>query len=223
MTSSLNARSVLARLSGVLRTRRGATVAALAAFALLVTGLSQATHRSNTAARGGASVPLLSAAPQSTPSPAVSASRPPAASPTQGNDGPGSDNNPASNTGGFTQATITAGPTDPREAAINFLVKYLNTSGSPGMWRDSVKPYVTPALAVQIDGADPTRVPVGIVNQPTAVAVPVGDSQVAVTVNLIVDQYHPSKVVDILTVTLDGSTHRWLAAQLDATRPGGAT
>ncbi|MGI5236464.1 hypothetical protein [Dactylosporangium sp. CA-139066] len=110
-------------------------------------------------------------------------------------------------------ADITAGPIEAREAAVDLLVKILNTQGkSPEQWRAGFRPLVTDELAAELADADPAKVPVGRVGDQIAVA-PAGDELVTVTIPIV--SASGQTLVATAKVTLTGAGHRWLGSQLD--------
>jgi hypothetical protein len=110
------------------------------------------------------------------------------------------------------QPHITAGPTDPREAAIGFVAALLNTYGkTPEQWRAGFADKATPQLRDLYATVDPSTVPdVGRIATPVTATV-IGDAVVTVTI--------PATNGATITVTMVGATHRWLAAQVEYTGP----
>jgi hypothetical protein len=113
-------------------------------------------------------------------------------------------------------AVITAGPAAANEAAIQTVVKLLNTQGkTPPAWRASLRPYVSDDLYAQLADADPTTVPLGRVDDGKVTSATAGDGLVQVQVP-VVDT--TSKIVATIRVTLSSGTGRWLATELDVER-----
>lgn len=115
-------------------------------------------------------------------------------------------------------AVIAAGPTDPKEAAIQVVVKLLNTIGrSDEQWRAGLRPYVSDALFAELADADPTSVPAGRVDDGRVKAASAGDELVQVSVPVVGSGDSPRPVATI-RVTLSGTSHRWVATELDVER-----
>jgi hypothetical protein len=145
------------------------------------------------------------------PAPSPAATSPPSPSSNTDNDGDAGSNPPAG-------ASITAGPADPRDAALAFTEALLNTYGKNApQWRAGFEdnpdgsPRVTPQLRDLYATVDPSAVPdVGQLTRPIT-ATAIGDAVVTVTL--------PTTRGATITVTMVGATGRWLAAQVDYTGP----
>jgi hypothetical protein len=122
------------------------------------------------------------------------------------------DNDGDPGTNPFIRATITAGPADPRDAAVAFVAALLNTlAKTPEQWRAGFADKVTPQLRDLYATVDPSAVPsVGRIDSPVTATV-IGDA--VVTVRL------PVTNGGTITVTMLGATHRWLVSQVDYTGP----
>jgi len=115
-------------------------------------------------------------------------------------------------------ATINAGPAQPKEAAIQFMVKYLNTQGKTAtQWRAGFRPLVTAELAEQLAVVEPERIPAGQVADNKVTAVLIGDALQLVTVPLLAGLQ--DQVVATVRVTLTGTSGRWLVSDLDLEIP----
>ncbi|HLL69059.1 MAG TPA: hypothetical protein VK453_25590 [Micromonosporaceae bacterium] len=107
-------------------------------------------------------------------------------------------------------AVITTGETDPKEAALNFLTKYLNTQNqSPQGWRDSFMPLVSAEYQATLAELQPEDVGVTRVGTPTR-AYSGGDRLFVVEV--------PAATGGTITVTLNGSSGQWLVSDLSRSR-----
>jgi hypothetical protein len=109
-------------------------------------------------------------------------------------------------------ATITAGPTDPREATLALLAALLNTyNKTPEQWRAGFADKITPQLRDLYADVDPSAVPnVGTLATPVLATI-VGDA--------VVDVRAPTSGGGTFTVTMVGGSHRWLGSQIDYARP----
>jgi hypothetical protein len=109
-------------------------------------------------------------------------------------------------------ATITAGPTDPREAALALLAALLNTyNKTPQQWRAGFADTITPQLRDLYANVDPSAVPNVATLATPVVATIVGDA--------VVDVRVPTSGGGTFTVTMVGGSHRWLGSQIDYARP----
>ena len=185
-------------------------VAALIAAVVTVTALAS-RH-----AGGGPVGAPRAASPTVSSSAGYSAASPsPSRSPRPGDDGTNDDDTPDLTVPSY---AVTASPTDPREAAVEFLVKWINTEGrTTSEWRAGWHPLVTPDLAALLDEADPSRVPVGRVGA-AAAPVPAGDQQVVVVVAIVANTDW-NKVITKAKLTLVVVRGRWLVSQLDQVSP----
>jgi hypothetical protein len=126
---------------------------------------------------------------------------------------PGGDGDDGSDDISDQPAVITAGPADPREAAVQLLVKILNSQGkTPEVWRAGFRSLVTPQLAGELAEADPANVPVGQVGDRITVA-PGGDQLAIVTIPIVTGP--DQAVVATAKLTMTGVSHRWLGSELD--------
>ncbi|GAA2644311.1 hypothetical protein GCM10010399_92780 [Dactylosporangium fulvum] len=113
-------------------------------------------------------------------------------------------------------AVITAGPVDAREAAIQVVVKLLNTTGRTSeQWLAGLRPLVSDALYADLADADPALVPVGRVDDPRVTVAAAGDQLVVATVPVVGPTGRP---VATVRVTLSGASHRWVATEFDVER-----
>lgn len=206
-------------------------VAALAAFSFASCGSPTPTNAPRLGGPAATTTPGDPGAPPgATGAPAAPAGpTQPAGQPAT--DAPGhdeGDDSVATDPDAYQSSTITTGPADPRVAATDFLVRYLNHGGrSTADWRNRWQPLATPGFIERAGDVDPAGLPPGTIGG-AGDPIAIGDHLVNVPVVLrdgraAVGPDNSVITSDVVvTVTLTGVTGRWLADALDLDANDGA-
>jgi hypothetical protein len=206
----------LAQIRNLAGSRRAIAIGVAVAAGLIVlagarlTGPGDTATVTTTAAQTGRPQPSPSTAPWQPPN----AASPPAAPTTPAPSAPAVGDTVDDPAPAPTDVRITTGPVDPREAASILVAKILNTYGrTAAQWRANFANLLTPQLRDLYANVDPaeTHVPHGVVGSPI-VATTIGQGVVTVTVPVVDNTGQPLGTV---TTTLVGTSHQWLAAQID--------